>query len=567
MKLLSPRRAFPKVAVLAALLGLSWLLPSGPVKSEILNSKSRRYTGFTRPGSPDDRVSGDKIEFAALVDKGVIKKGLGGTIYFAVFDQAHGTSGDTYGTGVKNFNADFKHGLDFEGELSPNLDTTARYLYLYQLVNDRGTDWPLHSTHVKLYAPESVTSWGHFPGYSFALKCNLKDDKGKPLTYASGESKSAGDLIYVAVGNPAVAGPKQPTPYLQESPAYFDIKPLVETFFTRQAIPELEKRGIKLMNNLPVIEKLAVKARDPSHVIVAHLPADEYVTPTRGARGESPGEAWRAAFRVIWSGDNALRKGEMSPIYGYTSNLPPVLAPVKIRGSVWRPDRDKNAKEGEAALPVLPKPEPVPPPEGDRKDKDEKQQVRVARAVQLVSAGKTLPGLGGRFADLAREQGGAGPAPSANATAPSPAGGPGAGGGGGGVAGAGTVGTLGGGGGGGSGAPIPGLGGIGAARPAVFAGGGGNGGGNSGTGTNQGTGTAQGQSQLQPIAINNANNNFNILQQQQGQQQRQSQHQRQNNNHHRHVVPEPGAYLLLLLGLPVLLLFRRRNLSPAALAS
>ena len=32
------------------------------------------------------------------------------------------------------------------------------------------------------------------------------------------------------------------------------------------------------------------------------------------------------------------------------------------------------------------------------------------------------------------------------------------------------------------------------------------------------------------------------------------------------VVPEPGAYLLLLLGLPALLLFRRR-LQPAPLAS
>jgi hypothetical protein len=152
-----PRWAVLKAALFSAVLGLTWAGSNDPAKSELLNNGTRQFTGYTRPGYPDDRVVGGKIEFAALVDKGVVENGLGGTVYFAVYDQTKGVTGDTFGTGIKNFNNAIKLGVDFEGEMSPELDKTARYLYLYQLVNDRGTDWPLHSTHVKLYAPESCT--------------------------------------------------------------------------------------------------------------------------------------------------------------------------------------------------------------------------------------------------------------------------------------------------------------------------------------------------------------------------------------------------------------------------
>ena len=134
MKQLSTRRTLAKVALVAAVLGLTWALSTGPAKSEILNSATRQYTGYTRPGSPNDKVDGGKIVWAANIDKGVLKNGLGGTIYFAVFDMTGGAQGDVWGTGVKYFNASFKPGLDFAGESSPTLDTSARYLYLYQVV-------------------------------------------------------------------------------------------------------------------------------------------------------------------------------------------------------------------------------------------------------------------------------------------------------------------------------------------------------------------------------------------------------------------------------------------------
>src|SRR5262249_37304023 len=88
------------------------------------------------------------------------KKGLGGTIYFSVLDRREGTKGDAWGTGIRDFDTWFVAGLD-----SPNrtLDTSARYLYLYQIVNDSKRDGVVQDMTIRLLVdPASITSWGHF---------------------------------------------------------------------------------------------------------------------------------------------------------------------------------------------------------------------------------------------------------------------------------------------------------------------------------------------------------------------------------------------------------------------
>jgi hypothetical protein len=517
-----------RLALTAALV-LTWLLSTDPAKSEILNSNSRPYTGYTRPGAPDDRVEGGKIVWVANVDKGVLKNGLGGTIYFAIFDLASGTADDTWGTGIKGFNASFRPGLDFAGDSSPSLDTSARYLYLYQVVNDRGTETPVRSTVLKLSNAESLTSWGHFAGYSFALQGAVKDAQGKPVVFAGGEG---GSLTYVAVGNKAVSGEHIPTPFQIQAPAVFDIRPRLTNFFGLTELNELVKKGNKFAGNVPLIEPLAVKGRDPNFVLIGrqldfavNAPSKEFGGPAVRAS-----DGYAATFRAIWTEKNLLLREEMSPLYGFTSNLPPGIAPIRLQG--WHKDA-AGGEGGKAGKKVLPAPQKVPmPPDLGRR--------RSEQSVQLVSASDVLPQLGGRVIQSAREQAGQGTALEANGSALAPAGAGGAAAGGG-IAGVGIVGTLGGTNAGGFGAPIGGLGGFGAARTPFLGGGFGG-----GTGTNQGTGTGT-TSQAQ-------------------QQQNQNQ-QPQPPNNQGNVVPEPHAYLLLLLGLPVLLLFRRRKFNPTPSAN
>src|SRR5262249_25744010 len=92
----------------------------------------------------------------------------GGTVYYVVL-QRGGAAGDRWGVGMKDFDARFRPGIDFGGSPSPELDTSAKYLYLYQVVNDRRTHTPIQSASVKLLVDQKeLTSWGSFHGVGFA---------------------------------------------------------------------------------------------------------------------------------------------------------------------------------------------------------------------------------------------------------------------------------------------------------------------------------------------------------------------------------------------------------------
>src|SRR5262249_35772680 len=136
------------------------------------------FAGYTRPGSPANRMeAGGKILLA--VDDKAGKLGIGGTVYFMVFDRADSAKGDTWGTGWKDFDATFRPGRDAEHAASPALDSSVRYLYLYQVVNDRKTLGSIKACSVQLVVDQRwITSWGHFSGVSLAVEFAGKEGKG-----------------------------------------------------------------------------------------------------------------------------------------------------------------------------------------------------------------------------------------------------------------------------------------------------------------------------------------------------------------------------------------------------
>ena len=87
-----------------------------------------------------------------------------------VFELGRGEKDDIWGTGIKSFDKVFQPGIDLQGGSSPRLDSGARYLYLYQVVNDRKTLTPVSSESVRLVVdPSEITSWGHFPSLGFTI--------------------------------------------------------------------------------------------------------------------------------------------------------------------------------------------------------------------------------------------------------------------------------------------------------------------------------------------------------------------------------------------------------------
>src|SRR5688500_10063068 len=100
----------------------------------------KKYTGFTRPGYPSDRLGPDNkvVEAADVLQN---EDAFGVTICFAVYENQgeKAKEGDTFGTGLPDFDKLFRRGKNDEGLSAPTLNLKGKYLYLYQTVNDRGT--------------------------------------------------------------------------------------------------------------------------------------------------------------------------------------------------------------------------------------------------------------------------------------------------------------------------------------------------------------------------------------------------------------------------------------------
>ena len=250
--------------------------------------------GYTRPGSPSDRVEDGKVVFMALDEQG--KKGVGATVYFAVLELIHPDDGDAWGSGYKDFNSSFVAGVDVNGAASPALDTKSRFLYLYQVVNDRGTEFAIRNSSVKLICACAITSWGHFASVGFATE--------------AGGDKGAAVIRPVSSSLPAVLDAPPDKAYRNPAPPIPTKMPLRAIGTDKAADGAVAKPAAG------AAEKMPDAARNPDSVMLLGVPEFNYP----------------ASLRVSWADDNVVKKGERGSLFGFTSDIPPTLEGVRVVG-------------------------------------------------------------------------------------------------------------------------------------------------------------------------------------------------------------------------------------------
>src|SRR5262245_54623048 len=345
--------------VLAGVLLLALVPAQG--RSDYLDQPLRRYTGYTRPGAPPDRAGADD----KMPEGTDAREALGGTIYFAVYervadrtersDQDDGEAredkndkgdkklkpakNDTWGTGIENFDTIFTRGKEIEGGTSPTLDKTARYLYLYQTVNDRGTDGVITSTSIRLLVdPKAITSWGYLPATSFAAREREWAPQTKVGIRAADFQAGGGNKVRWAAFEDAPRDRIQPVSY---AVTYVSgVQP--ENTAYRNPAPAVRDREVPVLVRLPGTKELTAKASpflqaaledalEPVHEpdVVVHDYGSDYTD--------------RPYFRAVWLDNNALKKGDRSSVFGFTSNLPPTWSVGRLRGAKWvKEEEHKN---------------------------------------------------------------------------------------------------------------------------------------------------------------------------------------------------------------------------------
>jgi hypothetical protein len=367
-----------------------------------------RFTGYTRPGYPPDEIKSDGA--IVPVDFGKIEDAMGATVYFTVLDRSRFASGekrtgaadDTWNTGFENFDKVFKGGVDVLGEASPALDTSARYLYLYQTVNDRQTKMPIRSTSVKLLVdPRYITSWGYFSGVSFGYLNRPSAASSEGGIIPAADKGDDEVILPVSTENRVPDKATGRVKYLYRDPA-----PPVRGGFTLSLIRGLTRGEVDAGKGAigPVgfgnlLDKALDPLREPESVAIVggwDIPMKEFqrtddgwlpessvsatgqrtARPRSGIRAVSSGEGFDAVpatdggsgetrrgttsgrrsamdaalrrslvVRAMWSGPEYLAKGHRSAVFGFTSNLPPTFAPVQLRAP-----RDFRAQAQPAAM-------------------------------------------------------------------------------------------------------------------------------------------------------------------------------------------------------------------------
>jgi hypothetical protein len=595
--------------------------------------------------SPGDIPSGTK-----LVDRGAYKT-FGGTVYFAVYKRTTAIGGgDTWGVGRSDFDGLFVPGESYRATFSPRLDTDAEYLYLYEVVNDRGfhdlklpQNKAIKETPVAVLGgeertpitrevasfslflrtdPRLITSWGFFEDSGFVIKVPnelehkqvaLNDPNATPPTMNMAVSSNISILETLYPSRDKVYRSWIPPVSVDFSKTSFGIGKDTTNISANpiKAVGNDRAGSIRFVANKTLEKTQATGAIRPDYTQIMYFDGSN---PVNGATIDGitlgPAEVARAVFKVDWL-TKTIVEGQQSVVFGFTSNVEPVRAPVRIKDLATTINNSSEAQErvflGPTQIQSLARnavanSTAVAPATGTAVA----NAPSTAAAIALVglsgdadaAAVAVAEGLGqgiipAGIGALARANVGNGIALANNIATPNVGGVGEAVAGGAGVVGfpptsTSTTGTSGSGVGGGMGASI---GALGTARMPMFGGAGGSGGG-SGSGSNQGsagstttgttgsTGSGQGSgagtgSGSGTGTVTNTNNiNFTISQanqqtqsQFQFQSQQQSQNQNQNQNqrhgHHGHhngnVVPAPASLLLGLLGIPGLYVAYRRR--------
>jgi uncharacterized membrane protein YgcG len=521
---------------------VSWVLALGLalVPSAARAEGLTKFTGYTRPGSPTGPEG--PIKAVGLPPD---QTPIGATVYFKVFELGDGDPADPWRTGFKNLEDFFVAGKAMRGRGSEKLDTTARYLYVYQVINDSGRDGQVKSAAVRLLVePHLITSWGHFTqkmgegvkGVGFSMYF-VNTDPNNPkiknmILPVSTAHSGVTDRVYRDPA-PYFNAPKNyglsnilignaPVPISDgEDTGREPERVVLQTMTNFEGAPNwLEKDHVQLPGLFPYT-RLALPFSDlynPYYNPSSPLTPVGYPADSMGQGAVRMTEALRRAPAVVayWA-DAPLRPGQRGTLFGFTSNYPPVYENIRVRGNplpaiqpaAGAPDvRPANLRaDGEVPTPVAFE-QAAPPTAGGGGGS-------LGSATGGISSGGSLLRGGGGF------------------------------------------------GGGGIGFPLGGLGG----------GLGGGTGGGTGNGT-PGQQQPQAQTQTQPQQGNQtvelALNVEQAQAQQQAQAQAQEQHQRQRQNQqqrHGHVVPEPAAVVPALLAIPIVLLlvWRRRTVRTSAI--
>ena len=525
------------------------------------------YTGFTRPGNP----AAKKLTVRGVsVEKG--PKPLGGTVLYMVYDRGDGKEGDVFGTGIKDFDEKFVPGVK-----SGKLDKSARYLYLYQVVNDHQEsqrESGIQQTNIRLLVdPKYITSWGAIGKHPPDPKKPEAGGEGVGFTSLFVDPKDKTQkVIPVSTHYKIDPGAKyqDPAPPVLVKEGYgfanisLNVRPVDASEGDLGKIPEVSlEMGVSFEGApRPDLAEITRKALEAGRVrlddsyrgrsaspaftppsdrsypgVSSHGPGlygpgrsdstEQRIYPILAAGYDDEYDQRRERYPAIRATfSTPLQYRSRSTLFGFTSNLGPTYEIARLAGNPLGVGFTDTS--GDHRRPTLAVDGEVPTP------------VAFGQEPGGVAAGGTgfLGGLGG-FTP--------------------------AGGGGGGLTGGG------------------GVGGFGTAPGSTGGGGGGmTGGGGGGNPNGQTQGQTPGQNQNQgntpSVSVNTGNNtNTNTNKQQQQQQQKQKQQQQQQQKqkqsqtskdcgcHHQNIVPAPPALLLGLLGSPLLFfVLRRRGARPGA---
>ncbi len=484
--------------------------------------------GYTRPGSPADPLNKDgSVRPLAWTD--YEGKLIGGTVYFMVLERLDNVTDerDPWGTGIENFLGAFREGRNRRDQFSPALDAKARFLYLYQVVNDRGLDpapirpaadkeigsSDIASVVVHLQVdPRYITSWGHFRQTGLVATVPDADLAGDVREVVAGKDAN----IRLAVSsNPSILSKLPQKRYGGDAPrnrapahALTDLRDslgvassslnLKDSLAHGKLKTEEKTRGVAFAAWGKNMVQSAQVAKEPAFVQIVYRGLDDNLVPAVNTDDDLTQIVFRADFPK-----DQVKLGFHSTVFGFTSDLPPVEMPLRI-------EDPEDATRGDGVLPAV----------ADGTSTGTGIALAVSPAAPLASTPVASVGLQGL---LGGQPGGGGGFPA-----------------------------------------LGGAGAIGAAPPPTAIGG--------GLGADNGNGENQAQSQAsdQVDTIN-----FNaLLINQQAQFQAQAQAQKQSQSQHGsaccppgEVIPEPGAIILGLLGLPGLYFLNRRRRAVADITS
>jgi hypothetical protein len=315
--------------------------------------RSAIRAGYTRVGSPEDKINPDGSVRPMAWDPDVKEKLIGATIYFVVL-QRTGDADDTWGTGMAGFDGKFVEGKNYKNNFSPALDTLAQYLYLYQVINDRGLPpvsevkfaagqempnmpLPIGSASLTIRVdPRYITSWGHFRGTGFVATVPNRKENGDVVVPAADKapekirlavSSNASILGEITtkryIGTSARPAPAHPLGSLAES---FGLGPSNLNLKLSEEYKELENRKTKGIALAAFEDKVlqaqgAENAKEPQFVQLLY-----------DAAKRRDGQLLSTEFRADWRGKEILDLGRHSVVFGFTSDLRPKDEPIRIQG-------------------------------------------------------------------------------------------------------------------------------------------------------------------------------------------------------------------------------------------